>query len=85
MDALGFFFSLFVDFFWSERVVNGLFVVCLDLEMWSIACNLCVWAYGRQRWDVRTDVNETKQISPLVFFMFLLYVLLMRRILTINY
>jgi len=38
-----FFFSLFVDFFWSERVVNGLFVVCLDLEMWSIACILCVW------------------------------------------
>lgn len=28
-----FFFSLFVDFLWSEQVVNGLFVVCLDLEM----------------------------------------------------
>jgi hypothetical protein len=37
------FFSLFVDFLWSEQVVNGLFVVCLDLEMWSIACNLYVW------------------------------------------
>jgi hypothetical protein len=37
------FFSLFVDFLWSERVVNGLFVVCLDLEMLSVACNLCVW------------------------------------------
>jgi hypothetical protein len=42
---------------------------------------MCLVAYGGQRWDVKTDVNETKQISPLVF---LLYVLLMRRILTIN-
>lgn len=46
---------------------------------------MCLVAYGGQRWDVRTDVNETKQISPLVFLMFLLYVLLMRRILTINH
>ncbi len=48
---------------------------------------MCLVAYGGQRWDVRdvkTGVNETKQISPLVFLMFLLYVLLMRRILTIN-
>jgi hypothetical protein len=45
---------------------------------------MCLVAYGRQRWDIRTDVNEAKQISPLVFLMFLLYVLLMRRILTLK-
>lgn len=42
---------------------------------------MCLVAYGGQRW---TDVNETKQIYPLMFLMFLLYVLLMRRILTIK-
>ncbi len=41
---------------------------------------MCLVAYGRQRWDIRTNVNEAKQISPLVFLMFLL----MRRILIIS-
>jgi hypothetical protein len=41
---------------------------------------MCLVAYGGQRWDIRTNVNEAKQISPLVLLMFLLYVLLMRRI-----
>lgn len=45
---------------------------------------MCLMAYGGQRWDIKIDVNEAKRISPLVFFMFLLYVLLMRRILTIK-
>jgi hypothetical protein len=45
---------------------------------------ICLVAYGGQRWDIRTDVNEAKEISPFVFLMFLLYVLLMRRILTIK-
>jgi hypothetical protein len=37
------FFCLFVHFLWSYRITNGLFVVHLDLGIWFVACNFCVW------------------------------------------
>jgi hypothetical protein len=36
-------FCCFCDFLWSYRIISGLFVVHLDLEIWFVAYNLCAW------------------------------------------
>jgi hypothetical protein len=61
-------FCLFVDFMWSGTIVDGMFVVHLDLG--DVVCWVQIMflkAYGRWRWDFRTQINEVTHILFLCF------------------
>jgi hypothetical protein len=61
-------YCLLVDFMWSGTIVDGMFVLHLDLG--DVVC--CVQttflkAYGGWRWDFRTQINEVRHILFLCF------------------